>query len=394
MKTSARDAQPDRGTPDRLPREVRGMAFQAAARRRARPAILAAVLMASLAGCGEPTGPGAGADQLLFTSSRAGVMQGSTPMFDIFRMNADGSGEVNLTNRPGRYHYLALTPDGRTVVYEYQPDLATWDGVGCALQVWSVGVDGTERRQVTNGECSYMPRLSPDGRHVAFLRGNTVWVVGTDGSGARLVSGALPAVQPNACGELPKVMVRTLGWASASRLQFERHICLEGTTYHEVDTQGSGLAAVDYNASVAYLSPDGSRIAYVRNPYILGGSELVVMNADGSNSRTIATAASLPSRHSLNGTVWSPDGSEIYFYTSTGHFVTGADGSATRRLAPPWPEWRGGFQSWSPDGSRVAFALLTDTRSDVVVMNADGTGLVNLTAGTAGSSSQPLWVPR
>lgn len=352
--------------------------------------IVAALAVTVVAGCGDPTGPGSGTGQVIFVSSRAGLMRGATPLADIYRMNPDGSGVENLTRTPGWYDDLAVTPDGRTVIFEGTLSFDPWTGSNCPTQVWRIGADGSGLRKVTTDGCSGMPRLSPDGRMVAYLRGNEVWAINLDGTGARSVSHALPPVQPNACGEVPRTTVRTLGWVSSSRILFERHICMQGTTYYTVDTQGNGITATAYHGATAYPSPDGSALVHVRAQ----GTELanmVLTDLEGANMRTIAAPANLPERYSNAESVWSPDGLRVYYYSTAGHFVVNRDGTGARRIAEPWPTFRGGFNSWSRDGTRLAFVAPGDLRSDILVMNADGTGLLNLTASSTGYNSDAVW---
>ena len=44
---------------------------------------------------------------------------------------------------------------------------------------------------------------------------------------------------------------------------------------------------------------------------------------------------------------------------------------------------------WSPDGTKIAFVR----NADIHVMNADGTGVVNLTPGTFSTEDSPTWSP-
>jgi Tol biopolymer transport system component len=106
-------------------------------------------------------------------------------------------------------------------------------------------------------------------------------------------------------------------------------------------------------------SPDGTRIAY--HLWQDGADSLVVMDAGGGNSSTLATN-SYPSEgcSDWQGLAWSPDGTSLTFPTRDGCegaydlSIVAADGSsqATRLLAPGTNSLHA---SWSPDGTRIAY---------------------------------------
>ncbi|MDY7080437.1 MAG: hypothetical protein SXV54_26450 [Chloroflexota bacterium] len=54
--------------------------------------------------------------------------------------------------------------------------------------------------------------------------------------------------------------------------------------------------------------------------------------------------------------------------------------------APAWP-------AWSPDNTRIAFVSDRDGNLEIYVMNADGSGQVNLTNSPAHDTS-PAWQPQ
>ena len=64
-----------------------------------------------------------------------------------------------------------------------------------------------------------------------------------------------------------------------------------------------------------------------------------------------------------------------------------ADGSNVRSLG------KGFYPDWSPDGSKILFHYKVDGDWDVLVINADGTGFANLTAGRPGDDVLPDWSP-
>jgi Tol biopolymer transport system component len=144
----------------------------------------------------------------------------------------------------------------------------------------------------------------------------------------------------------------------------------------------------------------GTRIAFARGPVTFdpdplnGGSttdeeDIYVMDADGSNVKRLTRDAARDRSPSF-----SPDGSKIAFASSGSQgsdiYVVNADGSGRVRLtAGSGDEWD---PAWSPDGSKIAFA----SEGDIYVMNADGSDPAPLTAaGGSGSPSDyaPAWSP-
>jgi TolB protein len=49
--------------------------------------------------------------------------------------------------------------------------------------------------------------------------------------------------------------------------------------------------------------------------------------------------------------------------------------------------------AWSPDGTKIAFASMRDGDLEIYVINADGTGLTNLTNAPTASDDSPTWSP-
>jgi eukaryotic-like serine/threonine-protein kinase len=101
-------------------------------------------------------GPSVSADgrHIIFVSNRAG------DAFNVWRMDADGGNPVRLTSGKGE-NFAHPTPDGRWVVY------ATL-AAGSLGRVWKVPFDGGEPSPVTDVPSSW-PFVSPDGKSVACL---------------------------------------------------------------------------------------------------------------------------------------------------------------------------------------------------------------------------------
>lgn len=70
-------------------------------------------------------------------------------------------------------------------------------------------------------------------------------------------------------------------------------------------------------------------------------------------------------------------------------YVMKVDGSGMTRLTP----FNATTQSWSPDGTRIAFSSTKDGNYELYVMQADGSNIVRLTNTPAIDESSPAWSP-
>ena len=105
-------------------------------------------------------GPSVSADgrYVVFVSNRAGGA------FNVWRMDADGSNPLRLTSGRGE-NFPHVTPDGRWVVY------ATYGG-GQEPAVWKVPIEGGEAVRLTNRPASW-PFVAPDGKSFVCTYGET-----------------------------------------------------------------------------------------------------------------------------------------------------------------------------------------------------------------------------
>jgi TolB protein len=133
-------------------------------------------------------------------------------------------------------------------------------------------------------------------------------------------------------------------------------------------------------------------IAFARNLH--GQAEIFVMAPDGSNQTRLTYR-----RGWDEGPEWSPDGSRIAFdktdsalsEPANGIFVMMADGSGLTRLTRNRPG-SDRAPTWSPDGTQIAFAAIRGDESDIYVVDADGSNLMQLTHDPA-TDADPDWSP-
>jgi dipeptidyl aminopeptidase/acylaminoacyl peptidase len=95
------------------------------------------------------------------------------------------------------------------------------------------------------------------------------------------------------------------------------------------------------------------------------------------------------------GASYSPDGTRIAFMNNyDGDFeicVMNADGTGVRQLTKNSAV--DAYPTWSPDGSKIAFTSNRDGDLDIYVMNADGSDQINITSDDPASDDFPRWSP-
>jgi Tol biopolymer transport system component len=133
----------------------------------------------------------------------------------------------------------------------------------------------------------------------------------------------------------------------------------------------------------ASWSPDGKTVAFMSDRD--GGFDVYLMNADGSNPRRATTTGTswFP--------VWSPDSTRLAFHVGRDVHTMRADGGELTRLTTD-PD-NGMYPSWAPDGTRLAFMSWRSGRTELYVMNADGSDQRKLTTMERGDAIDPRWSP-
>ena len=276
-----------------------------------------------------PTPVGGGSGRIAFASDATGN-------YDIFLMDIVTANKSALTNSSRNDNSPSWSPSGSQIAFDSDPD-------GRVIFVKDI-YEATEPRQVTDYSEDSNPAWSPDGQKIAFVSerdGNAeIYVMNADGSG---------------------------------------------------QTNLTKNAAFDADPT---WSPDSNQIAFASNREG-SGFQIYVMNADGTeqirlpNNRRFDTWNSFPN--------WSHDGTRIVFQSQDNGdspfqiyvmSVYGEDDPLQLTF-----EGNNEGAEWSLDDRLIAFTTSRDGNSEVYMMNADGTGQINLTKNPAANDSSPSWQP-
>jgi len=112
--------------------------------------------------------------QIIFDSPDAGN-------WDIYLVNTDGSNLINITNNPEIEFDPDVSPDGSKIVFVK------------GYKLWIMAIDGSNRRQLTNGPMDFAPAWSPDGNQIAFISGTgqqnlEIAIIDADGTNKKWVT--------------------------------------------------------------------------------------------------------------------------------------------------------------------------------------------------------------
>ncbi len=168
---------------------------------------------------------------------------------------------------------------------------------------------------------------------------------------------------------------------------------------YAMNPDGTGVAQLSFDSLGAVYpdwSPDGTRFVYAAirtTPDLFTRADymLMVRNVDGSGARSLAylnqVFVPVPS--------WSPDGSRIAFarnVTGSGLqiFVVNADGTGLRQFTNLSVNIG---VAWSPDGSKLALSAYGGAKYNIFVLNVNDATLTQLTSTTGGTDREPAWSP-
>lgn len=274
-----------------------------------------------------------GSGQIAFNSTRDRRSQ-------IYLVNSDGSGLVNLSNNPASDTLLGWAPDGGRLVFARQTGL------------WRMNADGTGQAQIYSGAGRVEKAAwSPDGGRLAFCETvpgspaqSGVYVVGADGSGLVRLDASRLAASLCAVTWAPDGS-RVFYVAMVGNPDNQPNYWDETIDIYSSNPDGSGRTNLTSSLAPDYapvVSPDGTRLAFTRKDV------LWVVPVGGGTQAPV----SLVDKHGLSlylPVVWL-DNTQLLFLSNKGLVVLPPEGVTYKILgavnAPP---------SLARDGTRLAF---------------------------------------
>jgi Tol biopolymer transport system component len=192
--------------------------------------------------------------------------------YNIYVMNADGSGLKDLTNNPGIENFPAWSPDGQRIAFATKLE----NGFGIVV----MNADGTNITDLK--QLGKEPAWSPDGASIAFTCGSFsdgICVMNSDGSGRRTLTPA------------------DLGASSPAWSPDGKSIVFSAdNNIYVIDVDGQNLTQLTTDKNTNWepsWSPDGKQIIFTCN------FKICIMGKDGTGQTQLPV-------DSGRGASWQP----------------------------------------------------------------------------------------
>ena len=271
------------------------------------------------------------------TDKSGNLILGAAPTFSATGVSVSSSGQVTTGSSFGRgttvARYGTMTETSAAWVQERLTVVGNQNG-----QLVSLNTDGTSRVVLdVTSDFSLSPHAVKTSTSIVYFRGDSyfnskVWVVQPGGTPRQLLPGA-PGFE---------------AWPRLSPDGVWVYFVRNNNTLWRAHLDGSSLDSLGKvnTSSVIYraptISPDGGTVA--------------VQEGVGVKFINVATKASTIMTKECRHPRYSPDGKSFVCWNSSGVVVMNTDGTGTRTVAPPFSGGPGEANSapdWTPDGKWI-----------------------------------------
>jgi len=230
--------------------------------------------------------------------------------------------------------------------------------------IWTMNIDGSEQRQITFSGLDYSPSWSPDGDKIVFysdrINPSQIFIINKDGSGLKQITNTTGIDENRYPTWFPdgKKIIYT-GQRSASIFIFIAN--LDGIIEQQIYSSLSPLQGS--------ISPDGN--------YVIFNVEFGYLSRMNINTGLFENVTTNPFN---SGNSWSPDGSQIAF--SNGSTISVGNPYAYDTFTNIYSS-ASNYPCWTPDGKKIIFS---DSTFGICSIETDGSDLRHLT-NTSGDNS-------
>jgi Tol biopolymer transport system component len=202
---------------------------------------------------------------------------------EVYSMDSDGSNKTQLTNSQGSDYDPIWSPLGDQIVFQSY-------GNKSITGIYSISPDGTNQKELA--ELGLSPVWSPDGKRIAYIYGEEIYLMDADGTNKMRLT--------NFSSNFRGWLGRPVSWSpDGTRITFfsEENGDLD---VYVINSDGSGQLKLTEDLRDEYYSSwstDGKIITYVTAVGVIGGAEIFTVYTDGTNKRRLTN---------WNGEVYRP----------------------------------------------------------------------------------------
>jgi Tol biopolymer transport system component len=245
---------------------------------------------------------------------------------ELCTMNADGSGQTQITDNVVGDFSGDLSTNGNRIVFSRSSDVEPPPSLS---SLYRMRLDGSGLKRLTFDEAfDFEATWSPDGKQIVFAR-----------------------VTPDFFGDADLTLINA-----------------DGSGLHDL------VSRFEYDVDPAW-SPDGKQIAFASNFGSQNGLfDVRIIRADGTSERNLTKTPDIDEYQPA----WSPDGRQVAYGGNGQIHVSNDRGNNKRQLTADQAFNAGPV--WSRNGKSIYYVKdMGQGIFDIFVMNADGSGQTNLT---------------
>jgi hypothetical protein len=256
--------------------------------------------------------------------------------YDVYTINADGTGLQNLTNRPGQNDLHPSWSNGAAeIVYQ--------SGASGSYDIYkraSNDTSGATETLLTSTGNNIDPSWSPSGSYIAFASDrddaagvHDIFIMNTDGTGVVNLTNS------------PGVDDRAPEWSPDSlKLAYQSGTGGSYNIFTRDWNDTTGASQQQLSTTVSNVDPswsaDGTRIVFSSDRNSAGSFELYSMLASNGSDKRRLTINGVSDR----GPIWTTDNDRLFFYQDSGSiqnvYWMNQDGSSLTSIASGRnPDW-------------------------------------------------------